>query len=198
MAGTGTGTDAGTGTGGGAANGAAASTAGGASGGRARPPLLVVMGVTGSGKTTVGRALSERLKVPFADADDFHSEANIAKMHAGIPLNDADRMPWLRTLGEWLAAHAGSGAVLSCSALKHSYRDILRSAAPSVRFLHLHGDPEVIRRRVLGRHGHFMPASLIDSQFRALEPLGPDENGVVLDVDRPLDDLVEAAFAAAG
>jgi gluconokinase len=156
------------------------------------------MGVTGSGKTTVGRALGERLKVPFADADDFHSEANVAKMHSGIPLNDADRMPWLRTLGEWLAGHIGSGAVLSCSALKHSYRDILRSAAPSVRFVHLPGEPELIRRRVLGRLGHFMPASLIDSQFRALEPLGPDEDGVVLDVDRPLDDLVEAAFAATG
>ena len=163
--------------------------------GRGRP--LVVMGVTGSGKTTVGRALSRRLGVPFADADDFHSPANIAKMTAGIPLDDADRLPWLRAVGGWLAEHTDTGAVMSCSALKRNYRDILREAAPSVRFVHLDGGPDVIRRRLLARHGHFMPASLIESQFQTLEPLGPDEDGVVLDFDRPVDELVETYLAAA-
>ncbi|MFC7645442.1 gluconokinase [Streptosporangium lutulentum] len=95
-------------------------------------PLLVVMGVTGSGKTTVGIALAQRLQVPFADADDFHSEANVAKMSAGVPLDDDDRLPWLRSVGSWLAGKAGTGGVMSCSALKRSYRDLLRDSAPEV------------------------------------------------------------------
>lgn len=154
-------------------------------------PLLVAMGVSGSGKTTVGVALARRLRVPFADADDFHSQANIAKMSAGIPLDDADRWPWLRAVGQWLAAHAEHGGVMSCSALHRRYRDVLRDAAPTVRFVHLDGSIKVMRRRLAGRTGHFMPASLIDSQFAALEPLGADEPGMVLDVDRPVDELVD-------
>jgi gluconokinase len=149
------------------------------------------MGVTGSGKTTVGELLARRLDVPFGDADEFHGAANIEKMSAGIPLDDDDRRPWLRAIAEWLAAHAG--AVASCSALKREYRDILRERAPTVYFVHLHGDRETVRRRVAGRAGHFMPESLVDSQFEALEPLGPDESGVVLDLDTPVDELVEAA-----
>ncbi|MEU7455540.1 gluconokinase [Streptosporangium roseum] len=160
-------------------------------------PLLVVMGVTGSGKTTVGIALGRRLRVPFADADDFHSEASIAKMSAGIPLDDADRLPWLRAIGAWLAEHAATGGVASCSALKRGYRDLLRRAAPSVSFVHLDGDAEVVRRRVAGRPGHFMPASLVTSQFETLEPLQTDERGIVLDFDRPVAELVEAYLAAA-
>jgi gluconokinase len=155
--------------------------------------IAVVMGVTGSGKSTVGVALARRLGVPFADADDFHSPANVAKMSAGLPLDDADREPWLRAIGEWLAARAGTGGVAGCSALKRAYRDILREHAPDVFFVHLHGDRETVRRRVAGRPGHFMPSSLVASQFAALEPLGEDEHGVVLALDAPLDDLVAAA-----
>ncbi|MFI9438519.1 gluconokinase [Streptosporangium sp. NPDC052375] len=160
-------------------------------------PLLVVMGVTGSGKTTVGAALAQRLRVPFADADDFHSEANVAKMSAGVPLDDDDRLPWLRAIGSWLAGHAAGGGVVSCSALRRGYRDVLRHSAPAVGFVHLAGDIEVVRRRVSGRPGHFMPASLVASQFETLEPLEPDEHGIVLDLDRPVDELVEAYLAAA-
>jgi gluconokinase len=160
-------------------------------------PLLVVMGVTGSGKSTVGAALALRLRVPFADADDFHGEANVAKMSAGIPLDDADRLPWLRSVGSWLAEHAATGGVMSCSALKRGYRDILRDPAPTVIFVHLDGDAEVIRRRVANRPGHFMPVSLVNSQLDTLEPLEPDERGIVLDFGRPVDELVETYLAAA-
>jgi gluconokinase len=165
--------------------------------GSSQPPLLAVMGVSGSGKTTVGAALAQRLGVPFADADDFHPPANVAKMSAGIPLDDADRWPWLRIIGEWLAEHATGGGLVSCSALRRAYRDVLREAAPQVRFVHLHGSREVIARRVAGRPGHFMPASLVDSQFATLEPLQPDEAGVTLDLDRSVDDLVSDYLAAA-
>ncbi|MFC4587674.1 gluconokinase [Sphaerisporangium corydalis] len=156
------------------------------------------MGVTGSGKTTVGEALSRRLGVPFADADDFHSPASIAKMSAGVPLQDADRLPWLRSIGAWLAGHAATGAVASCSALKRAYRDVLRASAPSVAFVHLHGDQETVRARVAARPGHFMPASLVASQFQTLEPLEPGEHGVVLDLRRGVEELVEDYLAAAG
>ncbi|MFC4534848.1 gluconokinase [Sphaerisporangium dianthi] len=161
------------------------------------PALLVVMGVTGSGKTTVGAALAQRLRVPFADADDFHSPANVAKMSAGVPLEDADRLPWLRSIGDWLAGHAAAGGVVSCSALKRSYRDVLRDSAPQACFVHLAGDQEVVRRRVAGRPGHFMPASLVASQFAALQPLQPDEHGIVLDLTRGVEELVEDYLAAA-
>ena len=154
------------------------------------PPLVVVMGVSGSGKTTIGAALAQRLRVPFADADDFHPQANIDKMSAGIPLTDDDRGPWLATIATWLGDHAASGGVTSCSALKRSYREVLAAAAPQVFFVHLHGDPEVIAARVAGRPGHFMPAALVESQFATLEPLEPGERGAVLDVDQPVDDLV--------
>ncbi|NUR79999.1 MAG: gluconokinase [Dermatophilaceae bacterium] len=157
------------------------------------PPLVVVMGVSGSGKTTVGAALAQRLRVPFADADDFHPEANIAKMSAGIPLTDDDRGPWLEIIGDWLASHAETGGVVSCSALRRAYRDVLTAGAPQAYFIHLHGTPAVIAARVAGRPGHFMPAALVESQFATLEPLGADERGSVLDVDQPVDDLVSQA-----
>jgi gluconokinase len=117
-------------------------------------------------------------------------------MSAGIPLDDADRLPWLRVVGAWLNEHAGSGGVTSCSALRRSYRDVLREAAPDQVFIHLAGDRDVIARRVAGRPGHFMPAALVDSQFATLEPLEPDERGVTLDVDQPVDALVDACVAA--
>ena len=154
------------------------------------PPLVVVMGVSGSGKTTVGAALAQRLRVPFADADDFHPQANIDKMSAGIPLDDDDRRPWLESIARWLADHETTGGVIGCSALKRSYRDILRSGSARTTFLHLHGDRDVLATRVAARPAHFMPAALIDSQFATLEPLEPDENGAVLDVSLPVDDLV--------
>lgn len=147
------------------------------------------MGVSGSGKSTVGAALAQRLRVPFADADDFHPAANIAKMTAGHALDDADRGPWLEAIGEWLAAHP-DGAVVSCSALKRSYRDVLRRHA-HLEFVHLEGSRAVIARRQASRPGHFMPASLLTSQFQTLEPLQPDEHGIVIDVDQSVDAMVE-------
>ena len=152
---------------------------------------IVVMGVSGSGKSTVGAALAQRLRVPFADADDFHPEANVAKMSAGHALNDEDRYPWLDAIGDWLAEHCGAGGVMSCSALKRKYRDQLRKHCPQVGFLHLSGSPQVIGRRQASRPGHFMPASLLASQFDTLEPLEADEHGVVVDVDQDIDAVVE-------
>ncbi len=157
-----------------------------------RSPLIVAMGVSGSGKSTVGAALAQRLRVPFADADDFHPPANIAKMTAGEALDDDDRHPWLESIGEWLAEHAETGGVMSCSALKRQYRDQLRLHAPSTEFFHLHGSREVIARRQASRPGHFMPSSLLDSQFATLEDLAPDEHGQVVDVDQSIDAIVQA------
>ena len=153
---------------------------------------IVVMGVSGSGKSTVGAALAQRLRVPFADADDFHPPANIAKMTAGQPLDDDDRYPWLEAIGQWLAERCASGGgVMSCSALKRRYRDQLRRHCASVEFLHLSGTPDVISKRQASRPGHFMPASLLASQFATLEPLEPDERGVVIDVDQNIDSIVD-------
>lgn len=152
------------------------------------------MGVSGCGKSTVGAALADRLHVPFADADDFHSPANIAKMTAGHPLDDDDRRVWLDAVGQWLARH-GQGGVMSCSALKRSYRDRLRAHCPSTVFLHLSGSPDVIAGRQADRKGHFMPTSLLRSQFETLEPLEPDEGGVVVDVAEDVDAIVDAFFA---
>lgn len=155
-----------------------------------RPTPTVVMGVSGSGKSTVGAALAQRLGVPFADADDMHPAANIAKMAAGHPLDDDDRHPWLERIGAWLADHP-AGGVVSCSALKRKYRDQLREHVDGLEFLNLQGSHEVIARRQASRPGHFMPASLLASQFATLEPLQPDENGVVIDVDQSVDAIVE-------
>jgi gluconokinase len=152
--------------------------------------VLVVMGVSGSGKSTVGAALAQRLRVPFADADDFHPPANVAKMTAGHALDDDDRRPWLEAIGEWLSDHR-DGGVVSCSALKRKYRDQLRGHLDTVRFVHLDGSREVIARRQASRPGHFMPASLLDSQFATLEPLAPDEHGLVIDVDQSVDAIVQ-------
>jgi gluconokinase len=152
---------------------------------------IVVMGVSGSGKSTVGAALAQRLRVPFADADDFHPPANIAKMSAGQPLDDDDRYPWLEAIGKWLAQHCGDGGVMSCSALRRTYRDQLRRYCPDVEFMHLSGTPEVIGKRQASRPGHFMPASLLASQFDTLEPLEPDEHGIVIDVDQNIDSIID-------
>jgi gluconokinase len=148
------------------------------------------MGVSGSGKSTVGAALAQRLRVPFADGDDFHPPANVAKMAAGQALDDDDRYPWLEAIGRWLADHH-DGGVMSCSALKRKYRDQLRRHCAGVEFLHLSGTPEVVGKRQASRPGHFMPASLLQSQFATLEPLDPDEHGIAIDVDQNIDSIVD-------
>ncbi|KDF02466.1 gluconate kinase [Mycolicibacterium aromaticivorans JS19b1 = JCM 16368] len=157
---------------------------------------IVVMGVSGSGKSTVGAALAQRLRVPFADADDFHPPANIAKMTAGQALDDEDRYPWLEAIGGWLAEHPGGG-VMSCSALKRAYRDQLRRHCANLKFLHLSGTEEVIARRQASRPGHFMPASLLASQFDTLEPLDADEDGISIDVDQSIDSIVDSYVSRA-
>lgn len=159
-------------------------------------PVIVVMGVSGSGKTTVGARLAEVLGVEYAEGDDFHPPANIAKMSAGTPLDDADRAPWLDALAAWAAARSGRGAVVTCSALKRAYRDRLRGCAPGVFFLHLDAPRAELERRVAGRRGHFMPPSLLDSQLATLERLDADERGSTVDATRPPEDVVRAAVAA--
>ncbi|MFI7635484.1 gluconokinase [Nonomuraea sp. NPDC049400] len=161
---------------------------------------IVVMGVSGAGKTTVARGISELTGLRFAEADTFHPEANVARMRAGIPLDDADRWPWLRDLASWMAdRHAeGVSTVLACSALKRAYRDVLRQGPPDVEFVHLDGSAELIRDRMTRRTDHYMSASLLDSQRAILEHLDPDESGMVLEVSLPPDELVAAAVAQLG
>ena len=160
------------------------------------PLTVVVMGVAGTGKTTIGPLVAARLGVPYAEGDDFHPAANVAKMSAGIPLDDEDRWPWLDAIGAWAHGRAGLGGVVSSSALKRSYRDRLRAAAPGLVFLHLTGDRALIERRMAERKGHFMPAALLDSQFATLQPLGRDEAGVAVDVSGTPEDIAERAAAA--
>jgi gluconokinase len=158
--------------------------------------VIVVMGVAGTGKTTIGPLVADALGVPYAEGDDFHPPANIAKMSAGIPLDDADRGPWLDAIGDWAHGRAGLGGVVSSSALKRAYRDRLRAAAPGVVFLHLTGDRELIAARMAERKGHFMPTALLDSQFATLEPLQADEAGVAVDVLGTPHEITERAVAA--
>jgi gluconokinase len=142
------------------------------------------MGVSGSGKTTIASLLAERMQRKLADADDFHSDANVAKMARGEPLTDADREPWLAQLAAYIAEHHRNGrsTVLACSALKRRYRDTLRAAAPQhVSFLHLTAARGTLLARMKHRQGHYMPADLLDSQLASLEPLEPDEPGITLD-----------------
>lgn len=162
---------------------------------------VVVMGVSGSGKSTVAALIAARISAKLADADDFHPQANVAKMRAGRPLDDGDRAPWLAALAGWLAQRAAAGerAVLSCSALRRSYRDVLRAAGTGVVFLHLVGPRELIADRMRQRAGHFMPPELLESQFAALQPLEPDEPGMTLDIragGRLLADQAVAYLAA--
>lgn len=148
---------------------------------------ILLMGVTGAGKTTVGRLLAERLGARFLEGDAFHPEANVAKMRSGIPLDDADRWPWLEAIRAELvrAIAGGETVVVACSALKRAYRDLLRRAGPGVRFFHLTGDPGLIAGRLAGRRGHYMPAALLPSQLATLEdPAGePDVLAVGIETD---------------
>jgi gluconokinase len=154
---------------------------------------VVVMGVSGSGKSTVAAGLVDRLGCAFAEGDDFHPPANVAKMRAGMPLDDDDRWPWLRTLAAWIGEHeqAGRNAVVTCSALKRSYRDLLRDGHPSVWFAHVTVDPDLLRQRVQKRSGHYMPPSLLDSQLATLEPLQDDEPGASISGAGTPDAVVE-------
>ncbi len=157
---------------------------------------VVVAGVSGSGKSTVGQALADRLGVPFEDGDDLHPASNIAKMKAGEPLTDADRFPWLEAVGEWLAGH--DAGVVACSALHRSYRDQLRRHVSDLDFLMLDGDPDLIRERQAARGQHFMPAGLMSSQLAAFEPLAPEEHGLTVDVGQGVELVVEEYVGSRG
>ena len=160
------------------------------------PLVLVVMGVSGSGKTTIAKPVAERLGWDFEEGDELHPAANIAKMKAGHPLTDADRGPWLMAVRGWIDRQldAGRSGVITCSALKRAYRDRLRR--DGVRFVFLQGAEAMIRERVKARTGHFMPVSLLDSQFDTLEPPTPDEHPIVIDVRQPVETQVEEICAA--
>jgi gluconokinase len=154
----------------------------------------VIMGVSGAGKSTVGKLLAQAIGANFIDGDDRHPEANVAKMAAGIPLDDADREPWLEAIGEEFARAGDKSLVVACSALKRSYREIIRRAHPAVRFVFLEGPRELLAARLAARSsGHFMPPSLLQSQLETLEPLEPDESGFALNIAHPPEDLAREA-----
>ncbi|MFT4124855.1 MAG: gluconokinase [Gordonia sp. (in: high G+C Gram-positive bacteria)] len=155
------------------------------------------MGVSGCGKTTVGNTLAHRLGLPFADADDFHPEANVAKMAGGQPLTDEDRWPWLDAVGTWLAGRP-EGGVVACSALRVAYRDAIRRRWPEAYFLHLDGAMEVAIRRVAARIGHFLPAGLVQSQYDLLEPLEDREAGAAISFDAPVTQIIAQALRVLG
>ncbi len=157
---------------------------------------VVVMGVSGSGKSTVGEALARRLGTRFVDADDLHPAANVEKMRSGIPLTDDDRWPWLDVVGEVLAAAAAPGVVVACSALRRAYRDRLRAAAPDTVFVALEGDPAVLAERLGARRGHFMPATLLASQLATYESPVGDERAVRCPIEGELDEVVAEAVEA--
>lgn len=162
---------------------------------------LVVMGVAGSGKSTIAAALSQQLGWACAEADEFHPQANIQKMSQGIPLQDEDRWPWLQQIQAWMTTQARSGksTVLTCSALKQSYRQLLAQAEGRVLFLHLHGEADLIGQRMQGREGHFMPPTLLPSQLATLEPLSEDElatGSLRLDISKSPEELVSTIVAS--
>ena len=157
-----------------------------------RPAILVVMGVSGSGKSTIGALLARTLQWEFGDADSFHPPANVHKMRKGIALTDEDRWPWLRAIAAWIDKTRAAGAcvVVGCSALKRRYRDILIGERWDVRLVYLKGSEELIARRMAMRHGHFMPPSLLSSQFTALEEPGPDERPIIVSIEPPPREIV--------
>jgi gluconokinase len=157
---------------------------------------IVVMGVSGSGKTSAARELTRQLGWEYIEGDDLHPEANVAKMASGIPLDDDDRWPWLRRIAEVIGAHeaAGTSLIVTCSALKRAYRDLLREGHPSVWFAHVDVPREVLAERLAQRQGHYMPPSLLDSQLATLQRLGDDEPGDVIAGNGPLDQTVAAVL----
>lgn len=162
--------------------------------GAERPRHIVVMGVSGSGKTTLAQQLAEKVGVPMAEGDEFHPAENIAKMAAGTPLTDEDRWPWLEKLRKWMSApHSQHGSIITCSALRRRYRDVLRAADGDVAFLHVVVEAPDLSTRLQHRAGHFMPTGLLDSQLATLEPLETDEHGLTLANGTTIEELVAAA-----
>lgn len=167
-------------------------------------PVLIVMGVSGSGKTTVAKELADRLGWKFLEGDDMHPAANVAKMHAGIPLTDDDRGPWLHAIAGWIEERiaAGEPGIVTCSALKHAYRDVLTGGHDNVRIVYLKGDKLLIARRLAERQGHFMPSSLLDSQFATLEEPDLAEHAIVVPIggspEGTVASIVEALHLPAG
>jgi gluconokinase len=159
---------------------------------------VVVMGVAGVGKTTVAKGLSTLMRWPFAEGDAFHPAVNLEKMSSGRPLTDEDRWPWLRLIGEWMSQEieAGRSGIVTCSALRRAYRDLLRDGRPEVVFCHLAADEDLVANRIGSRQDHFMPPSLLHSQYDTLEPLEPGEPGVVVSVDGSAAEVLARAVAA--
>jgi len=164
------------------------------------PPILVVMGVSGAGKTSVAQELAARLGWAFEEGDSLHPAANVAKMHAGIELTDADREPWLARVDAWIDRQlaAGQPGIITCSALKRAYRNIVIGDRPLVRLVYLRGSPALISNRLAQRHGHFMPPSLLQSQFDSLEEPGPDEDPLTVDIGPSLGEIVETIIRMLG
>ncbi len=164
-----------------------------------RPPVIVVMGVSGCGKTTVGKALADRTGWKFLDADDLHSPEAVAQMVMGVPLTDADRWPWLARVAEWIAARRrlGEPGVIACSALKRAYRDRLRQADPDLRFAYLRATPDQIAERLARRERHFFPPALAAAQFSDLEEPGADESAIIVPLGQTPDASVEAILTQA-
>jgi gluconokinase len=153
-------------------------------------PVVVVMGVCGSGKSTVGRLLADALGTVYIEGDELHPPRNVQLMASGTPLNDDDRRGWLSAIAARLTLAQGTGVVVTCSALKRAYRDVLRAAAPDLRLVYLHGDPALLERRMAERQGHYMPPTLLPSQLAALEPPGPGEGASSFDVALPATEIV--------
>lgn len=156
---------------------------------------LVVMGVSGSGKSTIAALVAERAGATFIDADDLHPVSNVEKMAAGIPLTDEDRMPWLREVGDVIARHADTPVVVACSALRRAYRDVIREHAGPVLFAELDGSRELLAARMGTRAEHFMPVALLDSQLATLEPLQSDEDGLRVDISEAPDEIADAILS---
>jgi carbohydrate kinase (thermoresistant glucokinase family) len=166
----------------------------------ALPAVLVLMGVSGCGKTTVAQILAERLRWAFEEGDALHPQANVDKMAAGHPLTDADRAPWLAKVADWVDARldAGECGVITCSALKRAYRELIDRRGSRIVFVYLHGSRELIASRLAGRHGHFMPSSLLDSQFATLEEPGADEPAIRVEIGEPPEAIATDIAAALG
>jgi ribose 5-phosphate isomerase A len=159
----------------------------------AAPPVLVIMGVSGAGKTSIAQEIAARLGWVFEEGDSLHPAANVSKMHAGVPLTDADRLPWLASVAAWIDGQlaAQQPGIITCSALKRAYRSIVIGDRPSARLVYLRGSTGLIVERLAHRHGHFMPPDLLQSQFEALEEPGPDEDPLIVDIGPPPGEIAE-------